>query len=246
MATPGFYVPSDFKYDWTLPEEDVWKRAFYQGLPDWTTGGGGQAGAFGSQLRGMATRGMAPAYGGYLLATGGPDRVGTPTSFADYMAGPGGTWGGTTPARSPVYDRDLGWNQMLDLSRLAGTGDVPGWADVVESNPYAGMFTTGEGDIAGMSPESARMVALARMAPQGAGEYASWSQGMRGNLAARAIQNLQNIYEQAQYRGKEGSPISLMGANVSPYGMGGEGAGFLSWLSDAMGGATGSAFARTV
>jgi len=236
----GFYVPSDFQYDWTLPEEDVWKRGFYQGLPSWTEGGPGQAGAYSPQIRGMATRGMAPAYGGYLLATGGPDAAGTPTSFGEYLANVADTSGAI---RAPVYGRDVGWNQMLDLSQMAGAGNLSGWQQqVAADNPYAGMFTTGEADIAGMDPSMARSVALARMAPTQPGGYASWSQGMRGNLAARAIQNLQNMYEQAQYRGTATSPISLMGQQVSPYGMGGEGAGFLSWLSEAMGGE--SAFAR--
>lgn len=235
----GFYVPSDFQYDWTLPEEDVWKRGFYQGLPSWTEGGVGAAGAYSPQVRAMATRGMAPAYGGYLLATGGPSAAGTPTSFGDYLAGQSGAG----PLQSPIYGRDVGWNQMLDLSRMAGAGSLSGWQEqVAADNPYAGLFTTGEADIAGMDPSMARSVALARMAPQGPGDYASWSQGMRGNLAARAIQNLQNMYEQAQYRGTTASPISLMGQEVSPYGMGGEGAGFLSWLSDAMGAE--SAFGR--
>jgi hypothetical protein len=191
-------LPSDFDPAWDQPAADVWKRGFYSALPETMRN---LPGGFANQVvQNAAMRGMSPAYGAYMMS-GSPafsHYLNTYTASDPYM-------GAATP----------GWADVVGLSRDYGAGT---WGTEQELGNLGPLFADG-----GLDPNLARSMALARMAPTTGAS--SWAHGIRGQLAARAIANLQDMYSQQQLGSPQGT--QFMGGTISPYEQG----GFLNWLS---------------
>jgi len=216
-----------FDPTWDQPIEDVWKRSLYQGLGG--TDFGPYAAAAKSSLghpyiERMSTQGLAPAYASFLL--------GEQPSFASYLSNPTGLTGGS-PLINPA---GVGWGTALALSRARANEltNPATWETASTLLPQAMGGATlaplwaGEG---GLDPDQARAMAFARMVPAGTSPM-GYGMGIRGNLAQRAIANLQNAYERVQMMeaGTPGATGTLAGKTVAPSGQG----GFLSWLAQAM------------
>ena len=210
-----------------MAPEDLWRQQFYQEAPS-----GFAPGIMGTPgFQQAAGRGMAPAYGAYLL--------GNQASFADYLKDVSGT---TTGTAGRLADPTKGWRDIVGLS--AGYGGMlsspTGCETALQSyglggGALGGMFGAGTEDApwTPVDPTQARAMAMARYAPSQ--DYGVWSRGIRGGLASQAIQSLQNMYEQAQMQSPGAVATGatageLMGQGISPYGQG----GFLDWLSRAM------------
>ena len=209
-----------------MAPEDLWRQQFYQEAPS-----GFAPGIMGTPgFQQAAGRGMAPAYGAYLL--------GNQASFADYLKDVSGT---TTGTAGRLADPTAGWADIVGLSKGFGgmLASPTGWETALQTyglggGALGGIFGAGTeaAPWTPVDPTQARAMAMARYAP--AQDYGIWSRGIRGGLASTAIQSLQNMYEQAQLQ----SPAAatgltsgkLMDVGISPYGQG----GFLDWLSRAM------------
>jgi hypothetical protein len=210
-----------------MAPEDLWRQQFYQAAPS-----GFASGIMGTPgFQQAAGRGMAPAYGSYLL--------GDQASFADYLKNP---YGLNATADTPLTDPTKGWRDIVGLSEGFGgmLSSPTGWETALQTyglggGALGGIFGAGTeaAPWTPVDPTQARAMAMARYAP--AQDYGVWSRGIRGGLASQAIQSLQNMYEQAQMQSPTVAATgttagTLMGAGISPYGQG----GFLDWLSRAM------------
>ena len=214
------FTPVDLDPSWDQPAEEAWKRAFYQSMsPGATT----RFPTWHPAMERASMRGMAPAYGAFALQ-GWNEPTEVPGAFSQFLEQGTPRYGANLPgwadivAGSGAFGTSLsdpgGWAQWSFPSQGQGTG-----LDWVSKEYFGG---AGEG---GLDPDLARSMALARVAPETG--YANWAQGMRGQLAARAIQRLQNMYQRAQLGLAPGAEGTLANQTVQPYGQG----GFLNWLS---------------